>query len=370
MNIDALLSPQFLRPELLWVLVGLLPLTLLIYLVSARARHGARANYGDADLVDRYTRSTPWWHYLFGGSIWLAVVTLLVVAAAGPFQAETPDKVKAGTLQVVVVTDVSRSMAAEDYRDLIPKDELTGAMPIGQYGNRLDVVKLMMGRIMKSIQGNELGVVTYCGEGFPQVDLTTDFTAVRFVLSRWIKIGSAPGGGSDYARGLKVALETFKREDDEARQKDPTYTNTKQRVIVLFSDGGFTGEQPELNQVVADIRAAGVRVVVMGVGSRQPVPIPVYEKDVPKGFVSKNGQIVLTAIDEAPLHQLAAATGGEYIYIDAGSPLPTIDWSNTLGGTREEPQTVHLYHYPAAAALAALAILALMGAARSKRDVR
>lgn len=349
---------HFLHAEYLLGLLVVLGLIGASLWLNVKARLAARRVYGEGRLVDRYTRKPESWGAILKSTAWLVIAALLVVAAAGPYRPEAPDQVKAGTLQVVIVMDVSRSMAAEDYRDSMP-DDGTKTEIVGPYGSRLDMTRYMIGQIMQSVQGNQVGIVTYSGEGFPQADLTTDFTALRFVVKNWIKIGGAPGGGSDYARGLAQALETFKRDADSG----------KQRVIVLFSDGGFTGDQAELAKVVDEMRAAGVRLVILGLGSTSPVPIPVYERDQLKGYFQKDGQVVTTSINEGPLTQLAAASGGEYHHIAAGQELPRLEWSSTLGGTRVEPRVEHLYQWVLGLALSLLFVLSLSGLSRSRRDV-
>jgi hypothetical protein len=220
------------------------------------------------------------------------------------------------------------------------------------------MTKYQILQIMQAISGNELGVVTYQGEGFAQADLTTDFTALRFVLKNFVKVGSAPGGGSDIARGLRTALDAFKR--DEAPNK--------MRVIVLFSDGGYTGDQQELAKVLADLKEAGVKLIVVGVGGTTPAPIPQYDGKVFKGYLQAKGAVVTTTIEQGPLQAIANYSGAEYHYLAPGQTDLNIHWVTSLGGSRTEPRVAHVYSYFLGAALLLLILLSLSGLSR-KRDV-
>jgi hypothetical protein len=255
--------------------------------------------------------------------------------------------------------DVSWSMAAEDYRGIMNAPDGTPgtAMP-GPFGNRLDMSKfIIVQRMMPAIQGNQIGLVTYMGNGFSQAPLTDDYTALRFVLKNWVKDGSAPGGGSDISAGLSEALDTFKADEDPKKDK----------VIVLFSDGGFTGKPEELQDVIQKLNEQHVRVIVVGVGGNTPIPIPLYDKDQPKGYRTKDEQVVMTSIEEAQLQAIASATSNEYIHVAEAKDV-NIQWASTLAGSKAEPHETHIYQYPLGAALALLLLLSLRGLAR-KRDV-
>lgn len=352
------MSINFEHAEWLLSLGVILPLAWFMYWVGFRGRMAARQRYGESRLVDRYTK--PWSRRadLLNVVTWTVMLTLLVVAASGPYKSEAPDQIAAGSTQVIIVTDVSKSMAAEDYRQAMPGDNSGQTEVIGPWGSRLDMTKAQIEFIMQAVRGNMVGVVTYTGEGFPQADLTADFTALRFVLKNWVNVGSAPGGGSDFARGLKEALATFQRDEDP----------NKQRVIVLFSDGGFTGDQAELNEVAAEIAKAKIRLIIVGLGSRSPVPIPVYDGQTLKGYVTEKDQFVTTSIEEATLQQLAVATGGDYFYLEPGKTELGIQWSTAMGGTRVEPQAKRLHAWFLGVAIALLFVLSLTGLSR-KRDV-
>lgn len=351
----------FANPSYLYSLLAVLPLAAAFWYASFWFRRKGREQYGEAGLVNRYTRKPGLAAELLRLTAWVVTLALLVVAAAGPLQSDAPQRARTGSLQVVIVMDVSKSMAAEDYRGVMPgPDGTDGALVVGPHGSRLDMTKyLIVTKIMPAIQGNQIGVVTYTGSGFPQSDLTDDYVALRFVLENWVKVGSAPGGGSDFAEGLKEAIATFKRDEDPAREK----------VIVLMSDGGFTGKAEDLAAVTQELAAQRIRLIIVGLGMPTAIPIPVYDAQGQlTGYFKKDDKVVTTTIEEPILIQLAAVTGGEYIHLTNDKDL-TIQWASTLAGSKVEPKVRHVYQYPLGVALTLLFALSLRGLIRRKDTV-
>jgi len=347
---------SFLRPLLLLALAAVVPITACVLFLAYHARRNARKAYGEERLVNRFSYTPSRRAELTIGLAWVAAMSMLVIAAAGPILPEAPDTVPSGSLRVVVVSDVSKSMAAEDYRSVMPaKDGVPAAEVPGPYGTRLEAVKRVVeNQIMPAIIGNQLGLATYCGNGFDQADLTDDFASLRWVIDNWMNVGNAPGGGSDYAEGLATALEIF----DSAKESNV------QKVIVIFSDGGFTGDQAALSKVLDEIKARGIRVVVVGVGSDTPIPIPVYNPETGQltGYIQDDKkQTVTTGIESGNLEKLTAATNGTYVRLDPRQSL-NVQWASKLTGSRPQTHEKHVFQYPLGLALVLLFGLFLRGA--------
>lgn len=347
---------SFLRPFLLFALAGVVPLVAGALFLAYHARRNARKAYGEERLVDRYSPKPSVRTEAGVALAWVLAMAMLVIAAAGPIMPRAPDKVPSGSLRVVVVSDVSKSMNAEDYRSVMPaKGGVPAAEVPGPYGTRLEVVKnVIKDQIMPAIVGNQMGISTYCGNGFDQADLTDDFASLRWVITNWMNVGNAPGGGSDYAEGLAMALQIF----DNAKESNV------QKVIVLFSDGGFTGDQEALTKVLEEIKGRGIRVVIVGVGSDTPVPIPVYNPETGQmtGYIQDDKKAtVTTGIEEGNLEKLKEATDGTYVRLDPRQSL-NVQWASKLTGSKAQTQDKHVYQYPLGLALVLLFGLILRGA--------
>ncbi len=355
---------SFLRPFLLLALAAVVPITAGALYLAYHARRNARKAYGEERLVNRYSNTPSRRTELSVGLAWVVAMAMLVIAAAGPMLPQAPDTVPSGSLRVVVVSDVSKSMAAEDYRSVMPaKSGVPAAEVPGPYGTRLEAVKRVIeDQIMPAIIGNQLGIATYCGNGFDQADLTDDFASLRWVIDNWMKVGNAPGGGSDYAEGLSMALQIF----DSAKESNV------QKVIVIFSDGGFTGDEASLTKVLEEIKARGIRVVIVGVGSDTPIPIPVYNPETGQltGYVQDDKKAtVTTGIEEANLAKLKAATDGTYVRLDPRQSL-NVSWASQLTGSKAQTHEKHVFQYPLGLALVLLFGLFLRGAILQRFEKR
>jgi Ca-activated chloride channel family protein len=351
---------HFLHAErLLWLAV-VLPVVIGLLVIGYRVLKLTRQQYGEARLIDRFTLPLSRRRFTVLGACWVAIATLLVLTIAEPVAPEAPDTVKAGSMDIVAVSDVSWSMQAEDYRGLMPGSPAGSTVADGASGSRLDMTKFLMKQIMNDTPGNRVGIVTYMGEGYPLWDLDDDYSSVRFIVDNFLTPGNAPGGGSDISRGLRQALATFQRDPDPGRT----------RVIVLFSDGGFDGDKAELAKVLSDIAAANIRLVVVGVGGHQPQAIPRYdtESGAFREFRKDKDGPISTTIDEGSLQQIAQAAGGEYHFVAPGQTTLDVRWASALGGSRSEPQVKPVYGWFLGTAFILLVLLSLSGLSR-KRDV-
>jgi hypothetical protein len=362
----------WLRADYLYALLVVLPLTATLLYFSYKQRLAARREWGEEKLIERFTRPFSAARELAKGALWLSAVTMVVIAAAGPIMTDSPQVVREGSMKLIAVVDVSPSMAAEDYRGVMPPKEIIRdcktiieTIPadkvVGPYGSRLDMAKYVVRKqIMPTLERNKIGIVNYTGQGFVQAELTDDYCALYWMMTKRMGINQAPGGGSDYAEGLKTALDMFKSEPPSQHQK----------VILLFTDGGFTGEQKNLTEVLGKIRQEGIKIIVVGMGSSSPVPIPKYSKDGQvTGYVEQEGKVVQTAIDEAALQTLVGQTGGDYIRVDPDSPPNVkIEWARTLGNTKTEKHDNPMFQYPLALALFIMGILLGIGLLGRKNE--
>jgi Ca-activated chloride channel family protein len=350
---------HFANAEYLWALLAVLPAAAALWYGSFWLRQKARKLYGEERLVDRYSKRLRLASEVFELAAWALSLTLLVVAAAGPMRPDAPQKAQAGSLHVVLLIDVSKSSHAEDYRPVLPgPDGLDGTQVLGPHGSRLDMAKFVIkNKIMPAIPGNKIGIVTYAGGGYPQAPLTDDYEALRFVMDNWITVlaPAAPGGGSHMVDGLAMALETFKRSPEPGKDK----------VLVLFTDGGFDDKLEELDKILPELVKQNVRVIIVGLGGSASVDIPEYQMGADgqwqfSGWAKKDGKVVPTAFDPTTLQHIAASTGGDLIHLEKASDL-NIQWAARLAGAKAEPHETPVFQYPLAGAIVLLVLLSLRG---------
>jgi hypothetical protein len=200
-----------------------------------------RNAYSDAHNLNRTTRAMSLRGAVLKGLAYGVLAMFVCVALAEPFEENQPTVIPAGSLHIGTALDVSPSMAAECYRDVLPVPVGPDGIqrpPVGPWGSRLQTAKrIIVAQMMKAMPGNKISIGCYTAEPWPQAPLCEDYSTLRNILTDtdWITIGAAPGGGSDYVQGLKLAIQAL-RED---------YDPTKRQIIVVFSDGGvsFDGDE-------------------------------------------------------------------------------------------------------------------------------
>jgi von Willebrand factor type A domain. len=184
----------------------------------------------------------------------------------------------------------------------------------------------MLDKMLKELDGNQMGIVSYAGEAFPQAFLTRDGNALRWVIDRGVTVSSAPGEGSNIAKAIELALAMF----------DADSKPTNERIIVLLSDGGNDSEPQELIEQISEAKSRGIKVIVVALGNIMPSKIPVsklaHDDDAAKALLENgktwyeiNGQIEKTGMNAQLLQAIANAAGGQFIHMQSLNDLNMLD---------------------------------------------
>jgi Ca-activated chloride channel family protein len=274
---------RFAHQHALWLLL-IMPLLPGLCRLQACRRVRFLRQLGDLTLLRQTPARCP---ALARPCIRLMLLLLLflgtIVALADPRLPYGAPHLCAGALDIVMIIDVSKSMAAEDYHPL----------------SRLDKTRQIILQMLPQLRGNRVGLVTFAGSSFRQAELTEDFTALEFILKHWVRIDSAGIGGSNLVRALETGLALL----PEASNRQP--------LLLFFSDGGDGVEN--LEPVLTKVVQRRARIVAFGVGGLQPARIPRYDTARKfLGFVHVNGQPATTRLNDAPLQQMARVTEGLY----------------------------------------------------------
>lgn len=281
---------RFAHPEVCWLLV-LLPLLLLLVRWQYRRQAQFVRSLGDPMLLRQTPGRFPRLHRPWLRMLLVPVPFLcMILALADPRAPYGALRLRAGALDAVMVIDVSKSMAAEDYHRQ----------------TRLDKAREIIRSLLPAFPGNRVGLVTFAGTSFRQAELTDDMTALDFILQHWVEIDSVGAGGSYLAPALETALALFSNDAN------------RQRVTFLFSDGGDGDEN--VQDVLIQAVQRGIRIVTFGLGSLTPSRVPQYDAQRKfTGYIQVNGQIATTQLLEAPLQHIAAVTHGTYQRVTPGT---------------------------------------------------
>ena len=260
----------------LWLLL-LVPLIPALYAVALALRNRRIRRFGDpkmvAHLMPHYSRAKGWVRIIL---FTLAFFFFVIGLSRPQIGAKLSERQTKGA-EIMICLDVSNSMLAQDYTPC-----------------RLERAKLAISSLVDKLHDDRIGLIIFAGSSFVQLPVTTDYVSAKMFLSS-IDAGSVPVQGTAIGDAIHTAMKSFSAQSE------------KSRVIILISDG----ENHEDDAVAAAKEAAqaGIRIYTVGVGSAAGQPIPVDGELLR----DKDGNIVVTHLDEKTLRQIAEAGGGAYI---------------------------------------------------------
>lgn len=262
-------------------LILLIPFFFLIQALVIKLRTRRIRKFGDEALVRQLmpsaSKSKTWLRLVF----YSIAFFFFVIALARPQIGAKLKEHETKGAEIMVVLDVSNSMLAEDYTP-----------------NRLDRAKLAISRLVDKLREDRIGLIVFAGNAFVQLPITTDYVSAKMFMGS-ISTESVPIQGTAIGEAINTALRSFSAQSE------------KSRAIIVITDG----ENHEDDPVAAAKQAAemGARVFTIGVGSPEGKPIPM-DGELLK---DKDGNIVVTRLDEAVLQEVAAAGNG--VYVRAGN---------------------------------------------------
>ena len=183
--------------------------------------------------------------------------------------------------EIMIALDVSNSMLAEDYSP-----------------NRLERAKLAISRLVDKLRDDRIGLIVFAGNSFVQLPITTDYVSAKMFLNS-ITTESVPVQGTAIGEALNTAIRSFSAQSQ------------KSRAVIVITDGENHEDDPVA--VAKQASELGIRVFTIGVGSPEGKPIPM-DGELLK---DKDGNIVVTRLDEKVLQEVAAA--GDGVYVRAGN---------------------------------------------------
>lgn len=234
--------------------------------------------FGDEALVNELM---PSWSR---GKLWVRTVLLslafffFVVGLSRPQIGAKLKEHKIKGAEIMIVLDVSNSMLAQDYSP-----------------DRLERAKLAISRITDKLKDDRIGLIVFAGTSFVQLPITSDYVSAKMFLNS-ISTESIPIQGTAIGDAISTAVRGFSAQSEHSR------------AIIVITDG----ENHEDDAVAAAKQAAeaGIKVYTIGVGSADGQPIPMNGELLK----DKDGNIVVTRLDEETLRKVASAGDGAYVH--------------------------------------------------------
>lgn len=264
-----------------WTLL-IIPVIVVFFLLLLLWKKQTQKKFADKALLKRLSPNQS----VFKSVLKIIVLSLafasLAIALVNPKIGTKLETVKREGVDIVFAIDVSKSMLAEDIKP-----------------NRLEKSKQLVSQIINNLGSDRVGIIAYAGKAFPQLPITTDYSAAKLFLQN-MNTDMLSSQGTAINEAILLAKTYY--DDDEQ-------TN---RVLVIISDGEDHSEAAV--QVAEQASQEGIKIFTIGVGETKGGPIPLKRNGIVTGYKKDSqGETVITRLDETTLKNIAAQANGQYI---------------------------------------------------------
>lgn len=211
------------------------------------------------------------------------IIALLIIGAANLQSGSKMEKVKREGIDIFLCIDISNSMLAED---IAP--------------NRLERSKQAIYKLISKLGGDRIGVVVFAGNAYVQLPITTDYSAAKMFLST-VKPELIPVQGTEIGRAIELAIKSFGEDEHN-------------KAIIIISDGE-DHENGDAVKAAQEAAKQGIKIYTIGMGLDSGAPIPIYNKYGNNiGYKKdKDGNTIITKLDDNILRQIAEIGDGLYV---------------------------------------------------------
>ena len=271
---------RFAHIDYLYALL-ILPVFIVLFWLARRSRRKALERFAQTEtlsiLMPHVSKSRPVVKFI----VWLLVMASVILAIARPQFGSKLKTVKREGVELIIALDVSNSMLAEDIQP-----------------NRLERAKRAISRLIDNLNDDKIGLVVFAGDAYTQLPITTDYSSAKLFLNS-INTTIVPKQGTAIGAAIELSTNSF----------SPQFEGNK--AIVIITDGE-NHEDDAIGSASATTEK-GIIVHTIGMGLPQGGPIPVYRNGQKDYRRDKEGNVVVTKLNENMLQQIAAAGQGIYV---------------------------------------------------------
>lgn len=213
----------------------------------------------------------------------IGIAVTFVIVLLRPGFGETDAPTQLADVDILVVLDRTRSMAALDFADREP---------------RINGVKADLTALVDELPGARFGMLTFGADARLVLPFTTDVTAFQSAVDTLYLEGPQDGDGSRADRPVPELTEVLERAEEQRPER--------RRIVIYVGDGEDTaadGQEGDGNSFdeVADLVAGGV---VLGYGTEKGATMPSSDDlDIEGGYV-RDPETNQSAISKADLGNL------------------------------------------------------------------
>jgi Ca-activated chloride channel family protein len=201
----------------------------------------------------------------------------LVFALCRPQRIWKEEKLKASSIDIFLVIDLSSSMLAQDFQP-----------------DRLSVSKEVAQRFVDKRRYDRLGLAVFAGESYTRCPLTTDHEVLKNFMQQ-LGVGKLDDGTA-IGMGLSAAINRLKSSE------------SKSKIIIVLTDGVNNSGYIDPLTAAQIAKEFNIKIYAVGVGSMGEALTPVTRRG--------DGQYVFAMsrveIDEKLMTEVSEMTGGKY----------------------------------------------------------
>lgn len=268
---------RFAYPEYFWGF-WLIPVLTVFFIFSRILRRRALRKFGDPEIISYLMPSVSRFRPAFKFLLLMLALSAFILGAARPQFGSRLQTMKREGVEIIIALDVSNSMMAEDIKP-----------------NRLERAKRAIDRLISRLKDDKIGLIVFAGEAYTQLPITTDYNSAQLFLNS-VNPEIVPRQGTAIGAAINLAIRSFTPDPESSK------------AIIIITDG----ENHEDDAIGAASEAAKLGIVLhtVGMGLPQGAPIPVVRGGQTDYRRDRDGNVVITRLDEVMLETIAASGNG------------------------------------------------------------
>lgn len=270
--------------DFLWGLL-IIPMLTLFFIVSRMARRRALTKFGQHEILSHLMPYSSKNRPVFKFLLVMLALAFFIVGIARPQFGSKLKTVKREGVELIIALDVSNSMMAEDIKP-----------------NRLERAKRAISRLVDRLKDDKIGLIVFAGDAYTQLPITSDYNSAKLFLNS-VNTQIVPKQGTAIGAAIDLARRSF------------TPNGESNKAIIIITDGE-NHEDDAISSAQAAVEE-GIITHTIGMGLPSGSPIPVLRGGQTDYLKDRDGNVVVTKLNEQMLEQISAA--GEGIYVRANN---------------------------------------------------
>ena len=271
---------RFGNSEFLWGLL-IIPALAFFFILSRISRKKALKRFGKLETIEQLMPFVSKGRPILKFIILMLALAFIIVGTARPQFGSKLKTVKREGVELMIALDVSNSMMAEDIQP-----------------NRLERAKRAISRLIDRLKDDKIGLIVFAGDAYTQLPITSDYNSAKLFLNS-INTQIVPKQGTAIGAAIDMAMRSF------------TPSEEANKAIIVITDGENHEDDPVTAAQAASEK--GIIVHAIGMGLPQGSPIPVLRNGQKDYLKDRDGNVVITKLDEQMLEKVAVAGNGIYV---------------------------------------------------------